>query len=906
MTPVVPASEWARADRILDLALDCAERERSALLDRECGDDPQLRRRVERLLAHAGRLEALDRERSLSTDPVDDAAPGLAPGDAVGRYRIVRELGRGGMAVVFLAERADGELEQRVALKVLKRGTDTDEMLRRFALERRILASLEHPSIARVLDAGASADGRPFLAMEYVEGVPLDAHADGRRLSIAERLQLFLTVARAVAHAHGQLVLHRDLKPSNILVGTDGVPKLLDFGIAKLLDEAADEGLTRTGMRLLTPAYASPEQLRGEPVGVRSDVFQLGLLLRLLLAGPGGSGSEGPSQLLTRLSADALQAVATARRLRPTRLRQHLRGDLETIVRKTLHPDPARRYSDVTTLVDDVERHLRSEPVRARPDGLAYVLSRFLRRHRVPALAATASIVLLAALGALHALRLTRERDRAERAAVEARTASELLRRVFELSAPTRSLGEQITARELLDRTAAHLDTLTPDPALRAEMQTVVGGVYRELALYPEATRLLDAALAVRRKAPGDRSLPLARTMVERGRLAQDQGAHEQARVHLEEALALQQSALGPDHPEVGGTLDRLGLSLSGSGQFPAARRALERALEIRSRALPPDHPDLGRTLKSSAMVLRQEGEFTLAQERLVRAVRILQTALGDEHPEVGDARAWYADTLRFTGQPERARAEYLAAIGIVERAYGPDHPEVTKPLRKLANLLSSSSEPAEARKIHRRILGIQERAFGPEHASIAGTLNNLGVTHLEAREWEQARPLFERSTAMYERTLGPEHESVATPLRNLALVLSESGDPGAAIPHYRRALALRRKAHGERHVSTANILAELGEAHRRVGALGEAEPLLDQALALGRRNAPYRYPEVTLPTLSLARVRLAQRRYAEAEALARTELEAGVPPDGKARASAVLDELQAAVESARDVTPAR
>ncbi|HET9317803.1 MAG TPA: serine/threonine-protein kinase, partial [Vicinamibacteria bacterium] len=483
---------WETADRIFDAALDRPAAERAAFLDEACAGDDALRALVERLLAEAETLDAFLAPagalggavaRSLTASDDGDAP---AAGTSVGRYRLGPELGRGGMAVVYLAERADGLFDQKVAVKLVKRGSDTDEVLRRFEQERRILASLTHPGIARLLDGGAAADGRPYFAMEHVEGRPIDAWCDERRLGIAARLRLFVRVARAVEHAHHNLVVHRDLKPSNILVTPEGHPKLLDFGIAKLLEDAGASDITASDVRVLTPAYASPEQIRGEPVSTASDVYQLGLLLYILLTGVhpyrGARDSaaaliraildeDPPRPSLAAAGGDGRSAheAALARGLTPEKLRRALAGDLDTIVVTALRKDAGQRYGDVGQLVDDVERHLRFEPVRARRAGPAYRVERFLRRHWLLATVAGLGLAGLS-IGLVVA---AREARRAEHRFQEVRRLARAM--IVDLDERIAPLPGSTPARQYVVATSlTYLDGLLAeagdDPALRREL----------------------------------------------------------------------------------------------------------------------------------------------------------------------------------------------------------------------------------------------------------------------------------------------------------------------------------------------------------------------------------------------------------------------------------------------------
>jgi tetratricopeptide (TPR) repeat protein/tRNA A-37 threonylcarbamoyl transferase component Bud32 len=554
--------DWERADRIFDAALERPAAARARFLDEACGGDGALRARIARLLEEAETLDAFlspgGALAALGAGLQDDDPP-LVP-----RYRLGPELGRGGMAVVHLAERADGLFEHKVAVKLVKRGSDTDEVLRRFEQERRILASLDHPDIARILDGGAADDGRPFFAMELVSGQPIDAWCDARRLGIPARLRLFVRVARAVEHAHRRLVVHRDLKPSNILVTEDGHPKLLDFGIAKLLEEGGAPDITGADVRVLTPAYASPEQVKGDAVTTASDVYQLGLLLHVLLTGrhPYRDARDSPQTLVRAIldeqdvprpsatvralpPAEA-EAVAAARGLPPRRLARALAGDLDTIVWAAVRKDPARRYPGVGPLVDDLQRHLAREPVQARGAPVGYAVLRFLQRHWLLAGVSTVAIAGVAA-GALVAERHAR---RADRRFQEVRRLARAL--IFDLDQRIAPLPGSTPARQYAVATSlSYLEGLLQeadgDPGLLLELAEAyervadVQGHPRSPNLgQPQAAlRSYDRALWLRDRAGPrpEQAAGRARLLARRADVLETEGRLAEARTALQSAV---------------------------------------------------------------------------------------------------------------------------------------------------------------------------------------------------------------------------------------------------------------------------------------------------------------------------------------------------------------------------------
>ncbi len=927
------------ADRLFDAALDLAPAERAAYLERACAGDGELRALVDRLLAAAeieetqlmpgggmqgplwdGLMADLEGGES---EPVKDETTPI--GTVIGRYRLVREIGRGGMAVVYLAERADGQFQHQVALKRIQPGFDTDEVIQRFDQERQILALTHHPNIAQLLDGGVGPRGRPYFVMEYVEGRPIERYCDEERLSVPERLDLFLQVARAVDYAHRNLVVHRDLKPSNILVDADGHAKLLDFGIAKLLDAEATPGatpVTRTHGLLMTPVYASPEQVRGQPVTTASDIYQLGLLLYQLLTGrwPYHLSEHQPIAVVRAICEDdptrpstalasrdappseeeppTVEAIGAARRTSASRLKRQLAGDLDNIALMALRKEPERRYGAVAQLIDDVESYLAGKPISARSDSFLYRAGKLVRRHKAAFTTAAAAVALLVALAVFYTVQLATERDRARLAAAEAGRISDFLSSLFEVSVPTRSKGEAVTARQLLDRGAVRIeDELAGQPRLRAAMMTRMGNVYRELALYEEARPLLEHAVALRRGEPGPQQLELAESLHGLARLREEEGEHAVAQALYEEVLAIREAALedrpesragswvsGPSSgedglgqeiepqdrfsgaAEVAHALAGLGRVLELQGAYEQARRYHERALGIFEIAYGLDHPEVGRSLLGLGTVAKRTREFEEAKELLSRALFIFERHYEDDHPHVADTRVSLAGVLRFTGDPEGARAQYEQALPLLERAYGADHPQVAAALDSLARLHNAMKDREAAIAYHRRALAIREAAFGADHILVAASLNNLGSTHWSNQDLELAQSFFERSAATFEANLGPDHVDVSRPLNNLAQMRQDSGDLAGAAVLFERVLEIRERSLGPEHSMLNRPLYNLGRVRMRQETPEAAEPLLRRALAVGRDHEPYRHPEIIWPRIYLGRCLTMLERFPEAE----------------------------------------
>lgn len=710
MMPSTDPERWRRLSEILDQLLDATSEERSERLERLKRQNPDLEEEVDSLLEAAeGGIGPLDRPLAdylpLAIDEPDDEVDGDGGIESAGPYRLLREIGRGGMGVVYLAGRADGVYEQKVAVKVMKRGVDTDEILARFRLERQILARLQHPNIARIFDGGVVADGRPFFAMEYVEGEPITSWCDGRRASLEERLRLFFEVCEAVRHAHRNLVVHRDLKPSNILVSSSGEVKLLDFGIAKLLDEEGEAGsdtVTRVGARVLTPRYAAPEQIRGEPATTATDVFALGGILYELLTGrdPYGlpaserpsrdeleravleRGPEPPSRAVARMEVEERMRVAALRETTPARLSRGLRGDLDAILTTALRKSPDERYSSVDELKRDLENHLARLPVGARAPSAVYRARRFVARHRV-GVAAAGLVVAALAVGLVGVSWQWRAR------VAEARKLGEVkdfLIKIFETSDPEVALGRTVTARELLDRGAERVRReLGGAPELQAEMSGVIGDLYRRLALFDDAEPLLRSSLEAQRSLHGETSQPYADALYRWGIYLWDRGRYRESRDVLQDALSLERGLVGRDDPQVAEYATVLAGVLSDLGSYDESETLYREALAIDEGAFGPEDARTGRDEARLGSVLWKQGKNDEAAPMLRDGLSVRIRALGEDHPDTLDAKKLLASLLSDLGEYEEAEKLFEDVIARSRTIWPEGHAE-------LADTLSVSS----------------------------------------------------------------------------------------------------------------------------------------------------------------------------------------------------------------------
>jgi non-specific serine/threonine protein kinase/serine/threonine-protein kinase len=735
---------------------------------------------------------------------------GGAPGVEIPNFRIGRRLGEGGMGAVYEALQ-EKPVRRKVAIKLIKPGMDSTEVVARFESERQALAMMSHTYIARVFDGGVTAAGRPYFVMEYVEGIPITDYCNEHELDTRARLELFIDVCEGVQHAHQKGILHRDLKPTNVLVNRQGdkhVPKIIDFGLAKAVATpltAESAALTQVGEPLGTPEYMSPEQfdLGTVDIDTRTDVYSLGVLLYEMLAGerpfrfddvPGTApglvflefrrrvrdvDAPRPSTRVSRLA-------ASERRMDITALTKRLRGDLDWIVMKALEKDRTRRYASASEFAADVARHLNDEPVLASPPSTAYRLQKFVRRHRV---GVAAGIVVALALGtgiagttialfrAIRAeARATAEANRANLEAETAKQVSDFMVGLFEVVDPGEARGNSITAREILDNGARKIEVeLAEQPEVQATLMDTMGVVYKGLGLYDAAVPLLENAVRQRRAVLGKEDLLLARSMNHLGEVLHLKADYPGAEPIFREALELRRTILGEEHPAVAESLDNLALLLSETGKQDEAEPMFREALEMRRRLL-GDHPDVAESLNNLAFNIYRfgEGDAEAAETFLREALEIRTRLLGD-HPDTAESLNNLAFVLYKTGDREGAEPLFREALEMKRRLFGEIHPELAMALNNLAFMLHDQGKLDEAEEMYRETLAIHRELLGNDHPNVAMGLDNLAVLMRDKGEFETAAELSGQSLAIYRKTLEDDHPTVKQGTINFLVLSSEA-----------------------------------------------------------------------------------------------------------------------------------
>jgi len=780
--PPINADRWRVLSPYLDEALEIAPADRAGWLASIAQRDAALAMDLGTMLAQH---QIVNQSGFLETAVLDsraDRAPSLA-GQVIGAYRLISPIGQGGTGSVWLAERCDGRFEGRAAVKLLNISLVGRAGEERFRREGNILARLTHPQIARLVDAGVSATGQPYLIIEHVDGQSIDQYCDDRALGIEARLCLFLDVVDAVAHAHANLIVHRDIKPANVLVSREGQVKLLDFGIAKLIErDTAWDGataqvspLTREGGAVLTPEYAAPEQLSGGAVTTATDVYALGVLLYVLLSGrhPAGEALQSPATLIRAIvdrepprvsdavaasahDSEALTRHAIACGTTPTKLRRTLRGDLDTIVSKAMKKNSAERYSSVTALGDDLRRYLQDEPISARPASISYRTVTFVRRHVVAVATSAAVVVLIAGLIALHTRRLSAERDHAQRETEKAVKISELLMGVLSSADPYAIRGGQgePTVRAVLDAGAVQVQTeLKNQPELQAQMLTSMGRTYRRLAAY------------------------------------------DRAQVLLEQALSIGQRVFGTEDARVAQTLDYLGVVLADKGDYREAGRRLEEALRIRRKVLGPEHEDVAVTLAELGRVYQDQGENQRAEPIHREALTIRRQVLGEDHRETAVSESDLASVLRLNGDLAGAETLLQQCLETNRRTRGEDHPNTSTTLHDMALIAATRGEFQSAESLLRRVLATERATLGDRHPVVATTLNSLSHVLMNQRRFDEAASGLEEALDIARSALGNDHQLVAIYSINLGSAQLARRKPAEAETLLREGLRIRAHA---------------------------------------------------------------------------------------------------------------
>ena len=867
----VPPEHAAKLNALLDEALDLDTAARRAFLSRLHDEEPALHVELVELLAFAeGSAAWLDParfDRHAAWLALGSQDVGSEAGQRIGPWRLLRRIGSGGMGSVFEVCREDGGFAQSAALKLIRADIATPAFLAHFERERQILASLNHPGVAHLLDGGRLADGRPYLVMEYVDGLRIDDWCDERRLDLDARLALVVQVAEALDHAHARRIVHRDLKPSNIVVTADGAVKLLDFGIAKVLQsDAATAPLQQTAAQLFTPDYATPEQVRGEPSDVYSDVYQLGLLLYELACGqraqqPADVSAaaleraiclDDPPLPSAAAAASPPQIVAKIGGLAPAALARRLRSDLDLIVMKALRKQPLRRYASVRDLVDDLRRWQHHRPVRARPETLSYRATRFVRRHAWAVAGVAVVFALTAAyalIATLQAREIARQRDLAQTEVRKAQQVKSLVLRLFEGADPERGAGGELSARELLDFGWQAIDAeLDAQPEVQVELLTTVGETYRQLGSYDKAEPLFNRA---RQLAQVHGQVPAtARAAVLRGlgALTTTLGRYDESDALLRQAEDLYLQGGPPAQADLARTINDRGVLAQMRADYAAAEPLFRTALEQRRVLFGERHRDVAESLAGLGNILHVRGDYRGAEPLLRQSLALNRQLRPAGHPTIASSLTALAELERSLAHYDVAEALYREALASMSKSRGGEHVYTATLMNNLARVLKSQRKNDEAESLLLHALAIRRKQLGEQHPTVAMNLGDLGWVAEGAGKLDAAEGYYREALAHY----APDHPWRSSAVYNLGSVLEKRGDLAGAERQYREALAAQRAQYGAEHEVVGIDLRQLGIVLSRQGRNAEAQTALREALRIFETRLDAADPRIADTLLAL------------------------------------------------------
>lgn len=874
-------SEWKQLWDLFEAAVDLPEAERSAYLKRACGDDSALLNRVEKLIARDAQ-ESGPLDRTLDPAAVLDAVSSNAP-QTIGPYQIEEEIGRGGAGQVFLGTRSDPDFQQKVAIKLIPLGRYSQSVQKRFLLERQILSDLDHENIARLLDGGISDEGIPYLIMEFIDGVPIDEYCDRRALNLEHRLELFRRVCDAVHYAHRQLVVHRDIKPGNVLVDKQGRVKLLDFGVAKLLEPGFAENApaTETVGRMATPEYASPEQLKGERLSTATDIYSLGVLLYQLLTG------RRPIDIDRSDLAAAVSAITLNEPIRPSAMLRSpdgpesrapaarlLRGDLDNIVMLALRKDPDRRYGSAALFSQDIERYLAGFPVLARAESVSYRVGKFVRRHPFGVTATMLAATLLSVLAVTSFMQAKNLEVALAEAQLEQQKSAQIadfLQGLFKANDPYAIDQQDQSTQSLLAAGAERIQTeLVGQPDLQAALMKTMADVYLNMSLFEDAEALAQRALTLFESHKGTGSLEARETRLTLSRVAFLQEDYEASLAlcepvvetspsgtalrltaqllcagsltsagRYEESIELAHNVLqstGADQVEE--RLDanhRLGTNYWFLAEYDLARQHYEAAYNALKQKYGESHPRAIAGLGRIASVDLRVGELEKAEATHREVLRQSVAALGRNHSQSAGALNETGVVLLSRGKYPEAETMFKDSVEIYQSLEGEESSNAMRPLINLALLYTETQRLEEALIIHAELLDREIRTRGPEFWRVGLHLNNRGLVFQDLRRLEEAEESFRRAHDVIRKAWGEDHPGLAYSTNNLAIVLHDQGRSDEAEPLFELALQLRQDGLDSDHPALAATLHEFGRFLLDTNRLERAQPMIEQALAIRR-----------------------------------------------------------------------
>ena len=832
---MMDSARWERVQSLFHAAAELPEEQRQSYLEASCGTDTSLVRDVLALIeADSIPATIIDQAIARVAHDVMTASATTTPTlplHTFGSYHVTGVLGEGGMGVVYLAERSD--LGSRAAVKILRDAWLSPARRERFAAEQRTLAQLEHASIARLYDSGTLSEGTPWFVMEYVEGTPITEYCRTHQCDLRERLRLFKEICEAVAYAHSNLVVHRDLKPSNILVKSDGTVKLLDFGISKqldALDSAAEQ--TRTAARMMTPAYASPEQIRGDPVGTHTDVYSLGVILYELIVGrlPFDLANRAPGEAeKIILEREAERPSAAAKRMSLISAGPHLHGinkgqwaDLDVLVLTAMHKDVERRYRTVWALVRDVDHFLRNEPLEARGDSARYRVGKFVTRHRRSITLSAFAALVVVTLVVFYTVRLRSARNVAVAETARAERIQGFTLNLLQGGDEDVGPSDSLRVVTLVDRGVQEAQTLDREPATQAQLYETLGGLYQKLGRFPHADTLLRKSLDQRRR------------------------------------------LFGNEHPDVAQSLIALGMLRDAQAEYDTAEALVTQGLAMMRRTLPADAPAIRKATASLGRVLDDKGDYDKAIPVLEEAVR-LESAQGKPTQDLSVAMSELANVHFYAGHYAKSDTLNRQVLAIDHGLYGDVHPHIADDLMNLGAIAMENQNFAESERYNREALVITRAWYGNAHPETASNLTLLGRALVSEKKFDEATTVLREALQIQEGVYGKVHPRVASALNELGRVAQQKGDLDEAERDFVRLVDIYRKVYNDKHYTIGIALSNLAGVYRDRKRYADAEKLFNDALRRYAAELPPDHQLVGIARVRLGEVLIDEQRYADA-----------------------------------------
>ncbi|MCH8557408.1 MAG: serine/threonine-protein kinase [Balneolia bacterium] len=878
---------WEKVSAVVDQALDYSADERLTFINRTCAGDPELKQSVitflESIDSSEGFFDKLMKSGGSIANELVETGSDINigkfynPPEQAGAYKIIRLIARGGMGNVFLAERCDGQFDRKVAIKVLRQELTSDNYTRRFTAERNILSGLEHPHIARLYDGGITEDNRPYLVMEYVDGLPISSYCRKNNCSLNEILDLFTQVCKAVKYAHKNLIVHRDLKPDNILVNEDGTVKILDFGIAKIInDELSPEALfeTRENQQMLSLQYAAPEQITLEKITTATDVYSLGLLLYELITGqtPFDLSRKNLREVEHIIRNNEVKKPSSV--LQDSALSKKVKGDLDAIILTSLEKEPEQRYNSVDQMMEDIERYRANRPIPARSGSYRYRIAKYVKRHPWAVAAGIATLLVLA--GYIFTLLIYTERLEHERgiAQLEAANSAQIAGFVvmlFEANDPNAHNGEIPTVPELLERGVERAELLDDQPAVSARMLETIGQMYAKLGRHQDAEPLFRRAVELRRESNPEPHTELAFALDKLGdalyRMDYFDDAEQVLREGLDVAIASGDRVLEAD------ILNDLGLVSFGRGNYEEAAAFHREALDIRREVKGETHHRVGTSLNNIALALERQFLMQEATEMFEEALAIKRAYLGSNNTAVTNTMRQLGRVYAETNRQEEAAVILLEALEINRGLLGSEHPRIAEDLNDIAAMYSRQGDNARAEELFREALTIREATLDSNSLDVALSLSNLATVKLQQGNASGAVPLYDRAVEIARERWGTDHLNTAIFILNAGSAKLRLEQYDEAEPNFRESIEMMSRVIPEDHVFNAHPKMRLGELLTTTGRYSEAEPLLRRVLDL-RVRAESSPADIAQAEFYLGRTLVYLSRFEEAERLLGNSLE--------------------------------